>query len=195
MRASVPIQYQIFGDYVVVSKNTGKSTDGHTTFEVKCMLCDKVEFKIAKDLKAGRSKMCKSCASKLTAKTYPPPVVYKGIGELGSTFFSAIRRGAEKRGLEFNISKQFAWDLIVKQEFRCALSGIPITLTRKTHNSSPAYSLFNASIDRIDSTKGYTESNVQWVHKDINMMKQSYSQEYFIELCKLVTQKGGTCGV
>ena len=44
------------------------------------------------------------------------------------------------------------------------------------------------SLDRIDNNKGYIEENVQWVHKDINMMKRIYSQDYFIYMCKLVAE-------
>jgi len=43
-----------------------------------------------------------------------------------------------------------------------------------------------ASLDRIDSSKGYVKGNLQWVHKDINMMKNHYNQKYFIEICKKV---------
>lgn len=42
------------------------------------------------------------------------------------------------------------------------------------------------SLDRIDSNKGYVEGNVQWVHKDVNMMKQSYSNERFIGICCMI---------
>lgn len=28
--------------------------------------------------------------------------------------------------------------------------------------------------------------NIQWVHKDINKMKLDHSQEYFINICKMV---------
>ena len=45
---------------------------------------------------------------------------------------------------------------------------------------------FTASLDRIDSKLGYELNNIQWVHKDINMMKQAYTNNYFIEHCKLV---------
>ena len=46
-----------------------------------------------------------------------------------------------------------------------------------------------ASLDRIDSSKGYVEGNVQWVHKMINMSKQQYSQEEFIDMCKAVANR------
>jgi hypothetical protein len=45
-----------------------------------------------------------------------------------------------------------------------------------------------ASLDRIDSSKGYCEDNVQWVHKDINRMKNTFDQDYFISLCKLIAE-------
>lgn len=41
----------------------------------------------------------------------------------------------------------------------------------------------NASLDRIDSNMDYQEENVQWLHKDINMMKQQFDQDYFIQMC------------
>lgn len=46
-----------------------------------------------------------------------------------------------------------------------------------------------ASLDRIDSSKPYIIDNIQWVHKDINFMKRTYSHDYFIKLCKLVANK------
>ena len=49
------------------------------------------------------------------------------------------------------------------------------------------------SLDRIDSNNGYVEGNVQWVHKDVNMMKKDYNQEYFINICKLITN--GACEI
>jgi hypothetical protein len=45
-----------------------------------------------------------------------------------------------------------------------------------------------ASLDRIDSSKGYTKNNIQWIYKPINSMKRDYTQERFIELCKLVAK-------
>ena len=44
-----------------------------------------------------------------------------------------------------------------------------------------------ASVDRIDSSGGYVESNVQWVHKDVNKMKMDIPQNQFIEYCKIIS--------
>jgi phosphoglycerate-specific signal transduction histidine kinase len=43
-----------------------------------------------------------------------------------------------------------------------------------------------ASLDRIDSKLPYTYNNIQWIHKDINRMKNAYRQDYFIQLCGMV---------
>lgn len=49
--------------------------------------------------------------------------------------------------------------------------------------------LSDKSLDRIDSKKGYVVGNVQWVHKDINRMKNTFPQDYFIQVCKQIAAK------
>jgi hypothetical protein len=95
--------------------------------------------------------------------------------------------GAKDRNLEFAITKEYIMQLLEDQQGRCALSGIDIEVPKITSLNGFAVAP-TASLDRIDNTKGYTPGNVQWVHKDLNMMKRSYTQERFIELCKLVAK-------
>ena len=45
------------------------------------------------------------------------------------------------------------------------------------------------TIDRIDSSKGYTVDNVQWVHKDINLMKNHFSESQLIDFCQRILDK------
>lgn len=66
--------------------------------------------------------------------------------------------------------------LFVNQKQLCALSHLPLEMKS------------TASLDRIDNARGYIKGNVQWVHKDINFMKQDLSQEEFIEYCQLISQ-------
>jgi hypothetical protein len=77
-----------------------------------------------------------------------------------------------------DLTPEFLWEMYEKQNGKCALSGTPITISTGARGT--------ASLDRVDSKQGYSKSNVQWVHKNINMMKQSFSQEHFISLCLLV---------
>ena len=69
------------------------------------------------------------------------------------------------------------------QRFRCSLSGLPIRLPTDTYDKAST-----ASLDRIDSSKGYIPGNVQWVHKKINMMKNRLPDSEFIALCAAVVK-------
>jgi hypothetical protein len=44
----------------------------------------------------------------------------------------------------------------------------------------------NWSLDRIDSSLGYIEGNVQWIYKEIQFMKRVLSQEDFIGWCEKI---------
>lgn len=111
---------------------------------------------------------------------------WQGVGDFSKGHFNNIVARAKKRGLEFSLTQEWLWNLYLKQDRKCAITNVPIkfdeTGTRKYYNQT-------ASLDRIDSSKGYTEDNVQWVHKAINFMKQALEQQEFIELCNLVAQQ------
>lgn len=128
--------------------------------------------------------------------------LFRGVGEIsGSWFFNVIYRSASGRKSRQKIEKkldvdiQFIWDLFLKQNRSCALSGIKLTLPK--NNSNEELKKSTASLDRIDSKRGYEKDNVQWVHKDINKMKNIFNQEYFIEMCQKVSKKtaGGLCDI
>jgi hypothetical protein len=112
-----------------------------------------------------------------------------GHGEISGNYWDHVKRGSLKRRFDFSITIQEAWDIFVKQDRKCALSGLPIMF--RTNEKSDTKS--TASLDRIDSSKGYIAGNIQWVHKDVNRMKQHFDEKYFVEMCGIVSQyKAGT---
>ena len=115
--------------------------------------------------------------------------LWKGHGEVSRTYWNAIRKGAATRNIPFEISIEYVWDLYKKQRGRCALSGVPIPMakTRRDH--------VVASLDRKNSSRGYTSDNVQWVHKTINRMKLDAPMSEFVKWCSLVaeSQQGASC--
>ena len=114
---------------------------------------------------------------------------WKGCGDLSSSFVSKYREQAKRRSISFAVTTKYLWLIFKKQEGKCALSGQTLKLPIKStdvHNGSAT-----ASLDRIDSTKGYQKDNVQWVHKDINFMKQQFDEAYFVELCRMVVNHKG----
>lgn len=128
--------------------------------------------------KSGQTASC-GC---MRWRTGPSNPKWGGCGEISGSYWDHVSRGAKQRKFEFDISIEQAWDLFLKQNKKCALSGVPLIFgTDQT-----------ASLDRIDSMNGYVVGNVQWVHKDINRMKQHFDEPHFIRLCMTVTeyQKG-----
>lgn len=63
-----------------------------------------------------------------------------------------------------------------------------INITPKLRKSNVDFKQQTASLDRIDSSKGYVLGNIQWVHKDINKMKLDYDQDYFIDICRRIAE-------
>lgn len=168
-----PIVGKKYGFYEVVSLEIKSAPDQKRMFEVVCA-CGKVEFKRAAHLEAGRTVSCKSCSAKRRAVWSPPPVVYKGIGDLSGVRFSAIKHCATRRGMSFNLTIEYLWELFHSQGGLCALTGEPIYLDS------------NASVDRIDNTKGYDVGNVWWTTKTANRLKNNYSMEELLHLCKKI---------
>lgn len=97
------------------------------------------------------------------------------------SLYTIAKRGAKSRNLEFSLNRDELYDILVKQNFKCALTGLKLVIGYKNKEST-------ASIDRIDSSKGYIKGNIQWLHKYINIMKLDHSQKDFIKMCNLVTE-------
>ena len=100
---------------------------------------------------------------------------YKGYEKISGVFLYRLKCNAEVRNIEYNISPEYLWQLFQEQNGCCALSGQKLTFKPKT-----------ASVDRIDSSIGYVEGNIQWVHKRLNIMKASMSNQEFVDICKMV---------
>ena len=134
----------------------------------------------APDVVLGKKKSCR-CLLYRKGKENPNWNGYEGIT---GNLWSQIKRGTKRktRILDLNITIEDVWDLYQFQNGMCALSGIKLSLLSGHKDRN-----YTASLDRIDSSKGYIKGNVQWVHKDINRMKQEFSAEKFLNLCKQIT--------
>lgn len=116
-------------------------------------------------------------------RTGSSSINWKGFGEISQKYWGDCVRGGDSRGLEFKLTIEEAWNLFLSQGRECALSGLPIKFKLNYKDDQ------TASLDRIDSSKGYTLNNVQWVHKDINRMKTDFTQEQIINYCNLIAKK------
>lgn len=94
------------------------------------------------------------------------------IGELTLTRFTKLQRSAEKRNIEFLVSLEYLSNLYESQNHICAITGRHIN------------SIGEASLDRIDSSKGYIEGNVQWTTYQANVSKHTMTMEELYQFCK-----------
>jgi hypothetical protein len=151
--------------------------DENKGFRWKCLCdCGKITLLKTYSLMTGHTRSC-GCFKKIKMKE----VHWDGYEEISGRLFSNLKSGAIKRKIDFNLNKEQLWNQFIKQNKKCALTGVDISIISGKNRFDST-----ASLDRIDSSKGYTEDNIQWVHKKINIMKHVSSDEEFIEWCKLV---------
>jgi hypothetical protein len=170
MARKKPLEGKTFGTLTVVGVS-GVSRNGHYRYHVRCT-CGNEKTVLGTHLISGKIVSC-GC-SKGVHKNW------KGFGTVSLTYFASVKRGASggkgRKAIEFDVTiEDMAYQLDEVQKGKCNLSGLPISIYDKT-----------ASLDRIDSSKGYTKENIQWLHKDVNMMKRHYSEQYFMHLVREV---------
>lgn len=78
------------------------------------------------------------------------------------SMFGTARKRAKQRGLEFSLSHEWARD---RWTGRCELSGIEL------QPGAGGQCMRSPTIDRIDSTKGYTPDNCRFVCLALNAMR------------------------
>jgi len=133
-------------------------------------------------LRKQHSRSCRRCSN------------HKDKGILCSRVWFRIKRNAKVRGLEVDLggthqeARVFLYDLLYKSQHGiCALSGLPIVMATTIGGDMKGES--TASLDRIDSSRGYTKDNVQWVHKLVNKMKMDLDQTLFVSLCDSIAKR------
>tara|TARA_Y100000310_G_C20652682_1_gene800307 strand:- start:1349 stop:1999 length:651 start_codon:yes stop_codon:yes gene_type:complete len=143
-----------------------------------CYNCGKTDYWVFPlHLRRGQ----KSCGClKGNRKTGKDRNNYTGYGDITGTIWGKIKTGARRRKLEMSVTIEEAWKLFEEQNKKCALSGLPITMKDGKRRKG------TASLDRKNNIKGYIKGNVQWIHRNINIIKHSCSQEYFVNICRRV---------
>jgi len=150
--------------------------NGYRFWLLKCD-CGK-EYKVkTESLISDNNKSC-GCLNKRIGKDHPR---YKGYNDISGDYWNKLKKGAKIREIDFTLDIKDAWELYIKQDKKCTLTNWPITLT-----SSYAKFEQTASLDRINSNKTYVKDNVQWVHKDVNRMKQDFDENYLAKVCEAI---------
>lgn len=173
------LENQQFGRLIVVEKGNGYKHKNGTmiTWICKCN-CGNYKEILGMLLLSGRTRSCGCLAKQKTRERR-----FTGYQQISGKYWSSIRGAANRRQLIFDIDIKYIWNLYIKQNKLCALSGLPIEFNLNNK-------LTTASIDRIDNNKGYTKNNVQLLHKKVNIMKNNLVQKNFIDICKAIAKNG-----
>ena len=83
-----------------------------------------------------------------------------------------------------NLTQEILLNLVEKQNYKCAISGEPLTC----YLIKGKQIFTNASVDQIIPNGGYTIDNIQLVQKRYNLFKLNMSQEEYIEACRKVVE-------
>lgn len=183
MAIAVDLKGKQFGKLIAIDYKGDKTPSGERLWLCKCE-CGNTKLVQRKHLQAGFTKSC-GCVAHPKNKNHKG---WKGYEDIPKDFYSTVKRGAESRNIEFNITIEDLWELFIKQQGKCALSGLEIKFSKVRKDSLGK----TISLDRVDSSKGYTKDNIQFVHKHINIMKNNFDQDYFISLCNNIVNHNKT---
>ena len=183
-----------------------------------CKLCKQLKdvslFYTRGTLKDGSTKYhpyCKSCVLEYNRTLYRDDPVYrqkrkdrcKNMGEKlviknrqrGSDFYKSINgraltllKSANRRACNFNEACDLDYDFIYNKLEKgvCEITGIVFDFNKPEHSCKNPYA---PSIDRIDSTIGYTKNNTRIVIWQYNLMKGEISDKELLILCKLILER------
>ena len=137
------------------------------------------EFTRSKAQKSGYMCYCKAC-NNLRNKAYRKEEAT--LEAACKRVYSYLARRCREGNKELDITPNFLEDLYRDQKGLCAYTGEPLELNAGKPNT--------LSVDRLDSSQGYTKSNVRLTTWVVNNCKQDLSMEDFLDLCRKVIKHG-----
>lgn len=150
---SSSIKKSIIVDERIITNDNGDLVYSTAKSEYKCQYCgetDPSKFELNNHI------TCKHCRNKLRHK--------KEHEDMQTALYNRSQDSAYKRGLEFNLTKEYIEDLLKQQDYKCFYTGVKFEKEKNIFTQP--------SIDRIDSNKGYIKGNVVISTVIANTIKQ-----------------------
>lgn len=126
---------------------------------------------------------CTKCFNE-NHKAYNDALYHSSLNHVFNRRLGNARDRAKYKSLEFDLTIEYLHYLWEKQNGKCYYSGLQMTYERNDIHA--------VSIDRINSSLGYTKDNVVLACSTINVMKNSHSIDEFINLCRSVVEHADT---
>jgi hypothetical protein len=109
------------------------------------------------------------------------------IHRIGKSPFGYFVDKSRSRGRwKYDIDTDFLAELWGKQDGKCPYTGIKMILPESKKSFRKYHSIEKASLDRIDTTKGYIKGNVEFVCQGINFAKHDYSKDEVMAFVKKI---------
>ena len=110
----------------------------------------------------------------------------KKFGEIHQSYICILKERSNRKNLTFNLNGNYLWKLFLKQNRCCSLSGIEIVFPKAWGIRSKTQ--ITASLDRIDSNKGYIKGNIQVISIICNHAKNNLTHNEMLEFCKIMSK-------
>lgn len=99
----------------------------------------------------------------------------------------SARSRAKKKGLPFNLTREYVINMFNEQGGLCYYSGLTMSIVKsditKTHDP------LKMSLDCVDPEKGYVEGNVVWCAYCVNALKLKMSKDDMVDICRAIVKK------
>lgn len=102
-----------------------------------------------------------------------------------------LKHTKQRVNKEFNLTLkdlEYVWE---KQQGICPYTNIKLKL--KTHSDKALNTFDNpfefASLDRIDSSKGYTSDNIEFISVGVNYLKSNFTKEQTISFINIIKEQ------
>ena len=171
--------------------------------KINCFICGKEFFRrkadIERNTKLNRENFCsKKCSGKLLIKNIPKHKMSANHLKKGSErdeyspyrpFLRICRNRVKDRGKELNLTLQDLKDQWEKQNGICPFTGWEMKTDECTQKKGLRKTPDRASLDRIDSSKGYVKENIQFVCLIVQYAKNDWNESVIFDFANAVSKK------
>lgn len=180
--------------YPVSTVTIGKILKGIKKEYCECLKCGNINKDNFYPKNKALCKQCKSVVNKIDYNNLPKDKKNQKLSQqknwaknnLIKVRVLAAKHRALRKNIEFDIDVDFIHSLLKKQNGLCKYSGVLLDIDNTNGDNDNRININTLSIDRVDSSKGYTKDNVVLVTAIVNSMKNDLSENEFIKIIKKI---------
>lgn len=174
-------------------KHQGRKV-GSCTCDNCGIIFEKPLSEITRNLKINRKNFCsRTCVGKNNFKNFGEKKNEYNISQHSGnrkdefTKFKYHYRNINKRNKEVNVSIEDLKQVWESQNGICPYLGIKLQIN--SYGKIKKDPITSASLDRIDSSKGYINGNIQWISRAINHLKGDMPENELLKIFDLIFEK------